>query len=169
MLNRTRTMALAMAMAVAGMWTAPFHAQAAEPGGAAVLNDLHRSNQEAMELGRLAQRKGFSQETRRLGDVVFYDHRASERRVSRLAKTLSVELVKVPPTQRPLPTGKAFDAAFAQVLIADHRKDVAAVEEAIDNIAEPQLHKLLNSQLSMLQKHLDAAQKTPGAAAQASR
>jgi putative membrane protein len=168
MLNLTRTMVLAV-VAMAGLWAAPIQPRAAEASEAAVLNDLHRSNQESMELGRLAQLKGYSQEARRLGDVVFYDHRASERRVSRLAKTLAVDLVKVPPAQRPLAAGKAFDAAFAEVLVADHGKDVAAVEEALNSTTDPRLQKLLNGQLSMLRKHLDAAQKVLATTAQASR
>ncbi|MEA2698207.1 MAG: putative rane protein [Myxococcales bacterium] len=126
---------------------------------AAILQDLHRSNQEGMAMGRLAQQKGFTVEMRRFGDILFYDHRSAERKVVKLAKSEGVQLGAVLSPERPLPTGKAFDAAFAEVALADHQKDVAAVEEAINSTTDKRLQRLLTDELSMLQKHVDIAQK----------
>jgi len=126
---------------------------------ATVLQDLHRSNQEAMAMGRLAQEKGFTQETRRFGDILFYDHRSAERKVVKLARSEGVSLGAVTAPERPLPTGKAFDAAFAEVALADHQKDIAAVEEALNSTTDKRLQRLLTNHLSMLQKHVDIAQK----------
>ncbi|HEX3694083.1 MAG TPA: DUF4142 domain-containing protein [Polyangia bacterium] len=132
---------------------------AVDLSSAAILQDLHRSNQEAQELGRLGQRKGNTQEARRFGDIVYYDHRTAERKVSALAKAEKVQLVKVPPAERPLPPGAEFDAAFAEIVIADHQKDLAAVSEAINSTTDKSLQKILGQQLSMLQRHLDIAKK----------
>jgi putative membrane protein len=126
---------------------------------ATVLQDLHRSNQEAMVMGRLAQEKGFTQEMRRFGDILFYDHRSAERKVVKLSKSEGVQLNAVPAPERPLPTGKSFDAAFAEITLADHQKDIAAVEEALNSTTDKRLQRLLANQLSMLQKHVDIAQK----------
>jgi len=126
---------------------------------ATILQDLHRSNQEGMTMGRLAQQKGFTQEMRRFGDILFYDHQSAERKVVKLAKSEGVQLGSVLKPERPLPTGKGFDAVFAEVALADHQKDLAAVEEAINSTTDKGLQRLLTNQLSMLQKHVDIAQK----------
>jgi putative membrane protein len=126
---------------------------------AAVLQDLHRSNQEGMAMGRLAQEKGFTQEMRRFGDILFYDHRSAERKVVNLAKAEGVQLGQVLSPERPLPSGRAFDAAFAEVTLADHQRDIAAVEEAINSTTDKRLQRLLTGQLSMLRKQVDIAQK----------
>lgn len=107
----------------------------------------------------MGQRKGHTQEARRFGDIVYYDHRAAERKVTALAKSDKVDLVTVPPADRPLPAGAEFDAAFAEIIIADHQKDLASVSEAINTTTDKSLQKILNQQMSMLQRHLDIAKK----------
>src|ERR1700733_1828397 len=83
-------------------------ASAADLSSASILQDLHRSNQEALELGRLGQRKGNTQEARRFGDIVYYAHRPAEQKVAARAKAEKVALMKVPPADRPFPTGAEF-------------------------------------------------------------
>ena len=134
-------------------------AAAADPSTAAVLQELHRSNQDGLELGRLAQRKGATQQARRIGDILYYTHRSAERKVKALARTEKITLANVPPTGRPLPEGSAFDAAFAQVVIADRQRDLADVSAAINSTTARSLQKLLNEQRTMLQRHIDIAKK----------
>jgi predicted outer membrane protein len=56
-------------------------------------------------------------------------------------------------------TGPDFDKKFAQEMLDDHRKAIAALTAARDNTADPQLRKLLNDLLPTLEKHAAAAQK----------
>ena len=138
----------------------PTHrALAADASTAVVLQELHRSNRDGLELGRLAQRKGATQQARRIGDIIYYDHRTADRKVKALARTDKITLADVPATGRPLAEGSAFDVAFAQVVIADRQKDVADVSAAINSTTDKALQKLLDEQRTMLQRHIDIAKK----------
>ena len=137
----------------------PHQAAAADLSPSAILQDLHRSNQDGLELGRLAQRKGASLQARRFGDIVFYNRRSAERKVKALAKAHKITLAKVPPTGRTFPDGAAFNADFARVVIADCQKDLAAVTEAINSTTDKALQKLLKEHMAMMQRHIAIAKK----------
>ena len=56
-------------------------------------------------------------------------------------------------------TGPDFDKKFAQEMLDNHRKALAALTAALNSTADPQLRKLLANLLPALEKHAAAAQK----------
>jgi putative membrane protein len=95
------------------------------------------------------------------------DHTAAEEKVSALAQQERVDLVAATPAPGPnqmgtMATGPDFDKKFAQEMLDDHRKAIAALTVARDSTADPQLRKLLTDLLPTLEKHADAAQRIVG-------
>jgi putative membrane protein len=59
--------------------------------------------------------------------------------------------------------GTEFDQAFAQAMVADHKKDIAKLQDAQkDGDLSPDVKNLVSQLLPTLQKHLETAQKLAG-------
>ena len=56
-------------------------------------------------------------------------------------------------------TGKDFDKAYVDAMVADHQKAIAMFENASKNASTDKAKKLASDTLPALHKHLDAAQK----------
>jgi putative membrane protein len=129
-----------------------------------VLGMVHRSNQTEIEMGKMAQDHGESKDVKAFGKALAKDHAAADKKIARLAKDEKIDLEANTPAAEPhadmtQATGAAFDDAFAKAMLADHRKDVAAVTAARDSTSDPKLKRLLTEILPVLQKHQDTAQK----------
>jgi len=131
---------------------------------AGVLGTLHQADQKEIQAGKIAQKDGKSRAVREYGQMLVKDHTAADGRVAALAQTENVDLVAATPSPGPndmgtMATGPDFDKKFAQEMLDDHRKAIAALTAARDSTADPQLRKLLTDMLPTLEKHAAAAQK----------
>ena len=129
-----------------------------------VLGTLHESDLKEIQAGEIAQKNGKSKAVRDYGKMLVKDHTVADEKVAALAQRESVDLVAATPAPGPnemgtMATGPDFDKKFAQEMLDDHRKAIAALTAARDNTADPQLRKLLSELLPTLEKHADAAQK----------
>ncbi len=182
---------LALAGLVAGLTVGPAFAQAptpstnpppaaqpspnttadSQPDPADVLGKLHHSNQMEIEAGKLAQQKGQAKGVKDFGKTLVKDHTEADKKVASVAKKLNVALPTAEPGMthgkleeaRSL-TGVAFDKAFTDAMVEDHKTDVEEATEARDKTTNPQLKKLLTEMLPTLQKHRDQAEKLNTAA-----
>ncbi len=98
---------------------------------AAVLGQLHHSNQMEIEMGKLAQDKGQSKDVKSFGRTLVTDHTAADKKVVALAKQEKIDLTAAMPPMKndqmaPLKAavGAEFDRAFASAMLEDHTKDV---------------------------------------------
>ena len=108
-----------------------FPAFAKSPPGQAFITKAVQGNLAEVQMGRLAQEKGHSDETKAFGQRLVTDHSHANERASAVASGIGV----TPPTE---PTAKqradhdrlaklsgaSFDRAFAAHMVADHEKDV---------------------------------------------
>jgi putative membrane protein len=134
------------------------------PATADVLGSLHEANQKEIQAGEIAQKDGHSKAVKDYGKMLVKDHTVADQRVADLAHSENVNLRASTPSPGPndmgtMASGRDFDKAFAQEMLDDHRKAIAAVTEALNNTADPQLRKLLTDLLPTLQKHEAAAEK----------
>ena len=134
------------------------------PTTAEVLGTLHEADQKEIQAGRIAQKDGTSKAVKDYGRMLVKDHTAADDKVAALAEKQNVDLVAATPSPGPndmgtMATGPDFDKKFAQEMLDDHRKAIAALTEARDRSADPQLRKLLSDLLPTLEKHASAAQK----------
>ena len=129
-----------------------------------VLGSLHQADQKEIQAGRIAQKDGQSKAVKDYGKMLVKDHTAADDKVAALAQEQSVDLVAATPAPGPndmgtMATGPDFDKKFAQEMLDDHRKAIAALTAALNSTADPQLRKLLTDLLPTLEKHAAAAQK----------
>ncbi|HTB60819.1 MAG TPA: DUF4142 domain-containing protein [Polyangia bacterium] len=131
---------------------------------AEVLGTLHEADQKEVQAGKIAQKDGKSKAVRDYGQMLVKDHTAADDRVAALAQKENVDLVAATPSPGPndmgtMATGPDFDKKFAQEMLDDHRKAIAALTAARNSTADPQLRRLLTDMLPTLEKHAAAAQK----------
>jgi putative membrane protein len=134
------------------------------PNAADVLGTLHESDQKEIQAGEIAQKNGKSKAVRDYGKMLVRDHTSADEKVTALAHKENVDLLAATPAPGPnemgtMATGPDFDKKFAQEMLDDHRKAIAALTAARDQTTDPQLRKLLTDLLPTLEKHADAAQK----------
>jgi putative membrane protein len=55
-------------------------------------------------------------------------------------------------------TGAAFDKAYMNMMVADHKKDIAEYKKASTGLSVPAYRDFAGKTLPTLQKHLDSAQ-----------
>ncbi len=134
---------------------------AAPPTTADVLAQLHRSNQKEIAMGHMATAHGRSKGVKTFGATLVADHSAADKKVTALAKAEHVALadVSMAHAMNALPSGAAFDAAFAKMMLEDHERDIAELEAARDSTSDEQLKRLLTDLLPVLHKHEDTARR----------
>jgi putative membrane protein len=134
------------------------------PSTAEVLGSLHQSDVKEVQAGKIAQKNGQSQAVREYGAMLVKDHSAADKKVAGLATKENIDLRAATPApgandMGTMASGPDFDQKFAQEMLDDHRKDLAAVTQARNATSDPQLKTLLGDMIPTLQKHEAAAQK----------
>lgn len=130
------------------------------PTTAEVLAKVHRSNQKEIAIGKLAEANGKSKGVKAFGRSLVRDHTAADKKVAALAMKANVNL----PMQADdkdmaeIGHGDDFDATFAQMMLEDHKRDLAEVTAARDSTTDEDLKKLLTAMVPTLQKHEQTAQ-----------
>jgi putative membrane protein len=129
-----------------------------------VLGSLHQAGRKEIQAGEIAQKDGHSKAVKDYGKMLATDHAAAEKKVAALATKEHIDLRASTPApgandMGTMASGRDFDKAFAQEMLDDHRKSIAAVTEALNHTEDPQLRKLLTDLLPTLQKHEAAAAK----------
>jgi putative membrane protein len=142
----------------------PAHEAADASSTADVLGTLHQSDLKEVQAGEIAQKDGKSKAVRDYGKMLVNDHTAADKKVADVATKENIDLRASTPAPGPndmgtMATGPDFDQKFAQEMLDDHRKNLAAVLEARDRTNDPQLRRLLDDVIPTLEKHEAAAQK----------
>jgi len=117
-----------------------------------------------VQMGQLAQQNGASQGVKDFGQMLATDHGQANTKAQSVAQSLNV----TPPTgpnskqkkdydKMSKMNGAAFDKAFAQHMVADHKKDIAAYQKAAKSKNQT-VAGYANETLPTLQKHLQTAQ-----------
>src|SRR5215212_8473749 len=90
-----------------------------------------------VQMGELAQKNGQSAEVKSYGQMLATDHNAANQKAMEAAQSLNTNPPAGPnPKQKAdyekmaKMNGAAFDKMFAQHMVADHKKDIAAYQKA---------------------------------------
>lgn len=122
-----------------------------------------------VQLGKLAQTRAQDPRVKQFGQHMVDDHtKANEK----LKATLSQEGLSVPTEMDPEArqsydrlsklSGTAFDKAYMQDMVEDHRKDLAEFQNAAKTERDPGIKKFAQDSLPMLQQHLKMAEQIAG-------
>jgi putative membrane protein len=121
------------------------------------LGKLHQANQKEIEMGKLAQDNGQSQQVKDFGKTLVQDHTAADQQVVELAKREQIDLKGSTPAtaggMERIQPGRDFDLTFAKAMLDDHQRAIGMVQTALQGSSDEALKKLLAEVLPMLQKH----------------
>jgi putative membrane protein len=117
-----------------------------------------------VELGKIAQKNGSSNDVKEYGKMLEKDHAAANEKLRSIA---SAENISVPSSMDNEHTmhvsdmgsrsGADFDKAFIAMMLDDHEKDIAEFKKAAESNSNQKIKDFASQTLPTLQKHLDKA------------
>jgi putative membrane protein len=114
-----------------------------------------------VELGKLAQEKATNSKIKDFGAMMVKDHSMANMEMKELAKSKEIVLPdSISSEEQKLKTelaakaGAEFDKAYVEAMVKDHKKDIAAFEEARKKVKYPEMTALIDKALPMLRMHL---------------
>lgn len=141
-------------------------------GGSSTLTDAEKTfiiaaaqgGMAEVSLGTLAAQKALRAEVKSFGNRMVSDHGKANDELKALATNKGLAL----PTELSKEqnkagddlakaTGKDFDRAYVAAMVADHEKDVAEFENAMQEVKDPDLQAWVSKTLPTLQEHLRMA------------
>jgi len=119
-----------------------------------------------VELGRLASQKASKSEVKEFGQMMVDDHTKANDQLMKIAQTkgLAAPHALKPQdkaTQDRLSklSGEAFDRAYMQLMVQDHKKDVSLFRKQSTSASDAEVKQFASSTLPTLEKHLSRAQE----------
>src|SRR3954449_3392729 len=137
-------------------------AHAAEKPSQTFLKKAIQGNYAEVEMGKLAQQNGQSDNVKNFGQMLQADHAAANQKAIDAAKSMGVTPPDGPNAKQKADydkmakmTGAQFDRAFATHMVADHEKDIAEYKK--ESKQSDAAGDYAKGQIDTLQKHLDTA------------
>jgi len=125
-----------------------------------------------VELGKLAMEKAASAEVKQFAQRMVDDHGKANDELKTIAQSKNITLpTSVDPDQRALHdrlsklSGQAFDRAYMQAMVADHRKGVSAFRTEAMSGKDPEFKAFASKTLPTLEDHMKMAEATSKTAA----
>jgi putative membrane protein len=116
-----------------------------------------------VEMGKLAQQKGSSEEVKSFGATLVTDHGNANQKAIDVAKKVGVtpptgpnEKQKADQEKLAKMSGRDFDKSFAEAMVMDHKKDIADYQKA-ERLPAP-VGVYAKGELPTLQRHLRTAE-----------
>jgi putative membrane protein len=132
---------------------------------AAFMVDAASGGMMEVELGHLAQTNANSQGIKDFGAMMITDHGKGGTELKSLALAKGVTLPdsisndqKKKRDELAKKTGKNFDKAYIDYMVADHKEDISDFQKAANNANDPDIKAWFSNHLPVLQHHLDQAQ-----------
>jgi putative membrane protein len=120
--------------------------------------------QEEVDLGNLASQQAASERVKAFGSMMVRDHTNANQELMNLANSHGLNVSSTLPnnmqkdkTNLTSKQGAAFDKAYMNMMVSDHRKDIAEFEKASKNAKDAQLKDFATRTLPTLKMHLDSA------------
>jgi len=141
---------------------------------ARALVELHELHDRAIGVGRLAQSRARSLQTRQSAQQIALDHTRRDQLVVSFARLRRVQLIAATPIEAGSPrvqhgqatidrlqelTGAEFDREFVQAMLDDNAGAILLVARQRAGVHDPDLRMLLDATLPMLKEHLALARE----------
>lgn len=118
-----------------------------------------------VELGTMAANNAQSQRVKDFGAMMVTDHSQAGNELKAMATSNAIEvpLSILPEHQMHIDMlknkkGAAFDKAYMDMMVKDHKKDISEYSKASKDLAVPAYKDFASKTLPVLEKHLDSAQ-----------
>jgi putative membrane protein len=121
-----------------------------------------------VEVGKLAQEKGSSNEVKEYGKKLEQDHSKANEQLKHLAETKNVPMpTDMGPEKAAVDklralSGDQFDKAFLKMAVKDHKKDVNEFQKQSTNSMDSDVKEFASKTLPTLQQHLKEAEELRG-------
>jgi putative membrane protein len=171
----TLVVAMSAAPAFAQQPASPAHPEK-QPGGktmAKIGSDEHfvmeaaKGGMAEVELGKLAADKASSAEVKKFGQQMADDHGKANDELKTLAQNKNITLPASPDAKHKATvdrlsklSGEAFDRAYMQEMVKDHRKDVSEFRTESKSGRDADVKAWASKTLPTLEEHLKLAQDT---------
>lgn len=130
-----------------------------------VKNALEGGNAE-IQLGKLAQQKGQSEDVKQFGEKMVTDHTQLAEQMKPIAQQLNVS----PPTSIPAKdkmlysklekaSGADFDREYISAMVRDHQKDLSEFKKEANSGKDPQVKQAAEQGSSVISEHLSLAKQ----------
>ena len=117
-----------------------------------------------VELGNVAQQQAKSQRVKDFGSMMVTDHTNANNELKSIAssKNVTVPDSLLPEERKHIDmlkkkTGTDFDKAYMNMMVEDHKKDVAEFKKESESSKNADIKNFAAKTLPVLQKHLDSA------------
>jgi putative membrane protein len=127
------------------------------------LTETMQGDMAEVQMGKLAQQKGQSQDVKQFGEMLQADHGQHLQKAQQQAQQMGVTPPQGPNAKQKSAFEKMsklsdaqFDKQFARHAVADHKKDIAAYKKEAKS--KGPLAQFAEETIPTLQKHLQAAQ-----------
>lgn len=130
------------------------------------MKDAAQGGVAEVELGQLAQQKAQSQEVKDFGQRMVTDHTKANDQLKQVASQEGVTLPTEPNAKQKAEkarlekmSGNQFDKAYMNMMLTDHKKDIAEFKREAAHGQNPQVKEFAHSTLPTLEAHLSEAEK----------
>jgi putative membrane protein len=118
-----------------------------------------------VELGKIAVSNASSPRVKAFGEMMVKDHTEANNNLKAIASSLNIALpdsvgndMKKDIDQIKMKKGKAFDKAYVDMMVDDHKKDIAEFRKCADDCSDSTVKSFAANTLPVLEKHLDSIQ-----------
>lgn len=129
------------------------------------INEAAEGGMAEVELGRLAQLKGTSDDVKKFGQKMVEDHRKANDKLKELAAAKRITLPEKPGVKQEATKdrliklwGAQFDEAYMTYMVRDHRLDVAAFRAESKSGNDGEVRTFATTTLPTVRDHLKDAQ-----------
>jgi len=140
------------------------------------IDQAARGSLAEIELGRLAQKNASQGQVKSFGDRMAADHSKAFEELKRIAAAKGRALPAEPDKEMrgqidklQAVTGPGFDRAYMNLMVADHRRDVADFRKEARSGKDPQVKAFAARTLPTLEDHLKHARLTQAGLVEATR
>lgn len=116
-----------------------------------------------VEGGKIAQQNASNQRVKDFGSMMVTDHSKANDQLKSLVSSKGMNLPDSLPASKRKDlnsmqkmTGKSFDQHYVNMMVDDHKKDVAEFKRQASSAKDPDLKTWIAQTLPVLQKHLDS-------------
>lgn len=134
------------------------------PDDAKFLVNISNGGMLEIELGQIAQQEGADTRVKKFGSMMITDHTAAAAELKQLAAKKNISLPAAlsgnslkEKEKITAKTGAAFDKAYLDFMLKEHKATIAAFEKEIDKGSDPDIRDFAGRTLHVIKTHLDSA------------
>jgi len=109
-----------------------------------------------VEMGKMAQQKGKSDDVKKFGARMVADHGKANNELMAIAKKKGVDLSKEKPKMKHVNDAN-FDKEYVNAMVKDHEEDLTAFQGEAKNGSDADVKAFASKTSAMIKKHLEMA------------